>query len=192
MKNFLIGAAILIFILAIIDKTVLKEKGMIKQVEQINQYEKIEDPASLPIGIEVNHRAPEISLTTLEGNVVSLEDYKGKKILLNFWASWCPPCKAEMPDMQEMYENQSSEDFVVLAVNLTNTESKGLKVVKEFVESKKLTFPILLDEKGRATSDYNVLTYPTSYFIDTDGVIRSKVLGAISKEHMNREMNKLP
>lgn len=191
MKKFLLVAAIIVVALFIIDITILQDDGLVEKTTEGNQYERYEDPSSLPIGLDLEERAPSFTLSTLDGKTVSLEDYKGKKILLNFWATWCPPCKAEMPDMQEMYEENKEKDFVVLGVNVTVTE-KNADDVSTFVEDYQLSFPILMDVKGKVAHQFEILSYPTSYFIDSDGVIRGKVIGALSKETMYKEMSLLP
>jgi peroxiredoxin len=191
MKKFLLVAAIIVIGLFIIDITILQDDGLVEKSTNGNTYERYEDPDALPLGLDLEERAPSFTLTTLDGKTVTLEDYKGKKILLNFWATWCPPCKAEMPDMQQMYEEHKNEDFVVLAVNVTVTEKKA-EDVSAFVEEYGLTFPILMDEKGKVAHQFEILSYPTSYFIDSDGVIRGKVIGALSKESMYKEMSLLP
>lgn len=191
MKKFLIVAAVIAVVLFIIDKTVLKDNGLVEKTIQVDQYEKHENPENLPVGLKKDHRAPTFSIKTLAGETVSLEDYKGKKILLNFWATWCPPCKAEMPDMEELYNEYKDEDFVVLAVNATISE-KSRKDVESFVNDYQLTFPILLDEKGTVAAEYEILSYPSTYFIDSDGVVRNKIVGALSKELMYKEMIQLP
>lgn len=191
MKRFLMVGAIIVLLLVVVELTILKDGGLIEQAKSGNQYEKISDLESLPLGIEKDTRALPFSLTTLEGDTVSLEDYRGKKVLLNFWATWCPPCRAEMPDMEEMYKDQKNEDVVVLAVNMTMSESSR-EDVEQFIHDYELTFPILMDEVGEVGHQYEVLSYPTSLFIDSDGVIRSKVIGALSKEHMVDEINRLP
>ncbi|WP_409251986.1 peroxiredoxin family protein [Bacillus sp. SCS-153A] len=128
--------------------------------------------------------APDFTLMTLEGKEVSLSDYKGKKVILNFWATWCPPCKAEMPHMQEYYEEYHKKANVeMLAVNLT-TIDEGKTAIKEFVEEYGLTFPILLDEEGTQGTIYKAQTIPTSYMIDTNGIIQHKILGPMNKEMM--------
>lgn len=124
MKKFLIGAAILIAVLFVIDKTILKEKGIAVKINEHEKYEKAKNPSELPIGLEKGERAPDFTLTDLKGNTVKLSDFKGKKVMLNFWASWCPPCKAEMPYMEQIYKKYKKEDIEIVAVNLTATEKK--------------------------------------------------------------------
>ncbi|WP_264738245.1 TlpA disulfide reductase family protein [Cytobacillus firmus] len=191
MKKFLLAAAVIVLLLFIVDKTILKEKGVVEQAGQMQKYDKMEDPEALPVGLEKGNLAPDFELSDMEGNPVKLSDYRGKAVLLNFWASWCPPCRAEMPHMEKLYNKYKDENFDILAVNLTNTE-KNSGDAEKFVKELGLTFTIPMDVKGEAGSDYNIMAYPTSYFIDSDGVIREKVLGALNEEYMEKEIKKLP
>ncbi|PAE22860.1 MULTISPECIES: TlpA disulfide reductase family protein [Bacillaceae] len=191
MKKFLLGAAVIVLLLFIVDKTILKEQGVVEQAGQMQKYDKIEDPEDLPIGLEKGNLAPDFQLTDMEGNPVKLSDYRGKAVLLNFWASWCPPCRAEMPHMEKLYKKYKDKNFDILAVNLTNTE-KNNGDAEKFVKELGLTFTIPMDVKGAVGGDYNIMAYPTSYFIDSDGVIREKVLGALNEEYMEKEIKKLP
>lgn len=191
MKKFLLAAAVIVLLLFIVDKTILKDKGVVEQAGQMQKYEKIDNPDKLPVGLEKGNLAPDFELIDMEGKTVKLSDYRGKAVLLNFWASWCPPCRAEMPHMEKLYKNYKDDHFEVVAVNLTNTE-KNSGDAEKFVENLGLTFTIPMDEKGVVGADYEVLAYPTSYFIDSDGVIRGKVLGALNEEYMEKEIRKLP
>ncbi|MEK4147700.1 TlpA disulfide reductase family protein [Robertmurraya sp. FSL W8-0741] len=191
MKKFLFIFVSIVILLFIIDRTILKQSSDDSDKVSGEQYEKIADPDSLPVGVKKEERAPSFAITTLDGEDVTLDDYKGKKVLLNFWATWCPPCRKEMPDMQQLYEENRDDDFVVLAVNMTNTEKKRSDVV-QFVDHYQLTFPILMDENGKVAQQYEILSYPTSFFIDSDGVIRGKIVGEMSKEMMYKEMILLP
>ena len=119
--------------------------------------------------------APEISLNSLNGEVVNLADYKGQVVLVNIWASWCTPCKTEMPAIQAMYDKYKDQGFVVLAVNATNSDN--IDNVMDFVKNQNLTFPILLDTQGEISKKYQVQALPSSFFITQDGVINEVVIG---------------
>ncbi|GKV57920.1 hypothetical protein NCCP2222_38670 [Sporosarcina sp. NCCP-2222] len=139
-------------------------------------------------GLGQGDLAPNFSLETLDGTVIKLSDLKGKKVILNFWASWCPPCKAEMPHMQNYYKNYSEEDNVeIVAVNLTTGEKLGLKGVEDFIDSYGLTFPIPLDKEGDVMDQYQAYTMPTTYMIQTDGTIAQKIIGPMD-ENMIRNL----
>ncbi|AIY06099.1 cytochrome c biogenesis protein [Planococcus sp. PAMC 21323] len=137
-------------------------------------------------GLAKGEKAPDFQLTTLDGDVVTLSDYQGQKVILNFWATWCPPCRAEMPHMQSYFEEQAEEDnVVILAVNLT-TEDKGLKSIEDFVEEFGLKFSIPMDEKGAVGSTYQTVSIPTSYMIDTKGRIQNKIVGPMDAPMMEQ------
>ncbi|MGS2777744.1 peroxiredoxin family protein [Robertmurraya sp. GLU-23] len=132
-------------------------------------------PDNLP-GLRVGEKAPDFELMTLDGKTVKLSDYRGKKVILNFWATWCPPCKAEMPDIQKFY-NEADDNVEILAINIDPQYD-----VKKFVREANVTFPVLLDSKDEVNNLYRILTIPTTYFIDGEGIIRSKHLSVMTIE----------
>ncbi|WP_332634480.1 redoxin domain-containing protein [Halalkalibacter flavus] len=134
--------------------------------------------------IAVGQTAPEFVLQSLEGKEISLSDFKGQRVMINFWATWCPPCRAEMPDMEKFYTNH---EVVLLAVNGTNTEGSR-DHVKDFVSNLNLTFPVLLDEHGEIASLYQIGPIPTSLFIDKNGIISDIHIGAMNEEMMIRKL----
>ncbi|MDO7487231.1 TlpA disulfide reductase family protein [Peribacillus frigoritolerans] len=139
-------------------------------------------------GLKIGAKAPNFSLKTLDGKQVELSDYKGKKVMLNFWATWCPPCKKEMPDM-EKYTKQVGDDVVVLAVNIDPEND-----VQAFVEDNGITFTIPLDSqsaKNPVNERYKIISIPTTYFIDKKGIIRNKVISAMQLKDMERNINSM-
>jgi len=120
-------------------------------------------------------QAPDFQLaSTLPGNI-RLSDFRGKPVILNLWASWCPPCKSEMPALQRVYDQYQSQGLVVLAVNMTSQDS--LQDATQFIEEKHLTFPVLWDESGLVADLYQMRALPTTYFIRPDGKIDQVVIG---------------
>jgi cytochrome c biogenesis protein CcmG/thiol:disulfide interchange protein DsbE len=117
--------------------------------------------------------APEFTLPALDGTRVSLVDFEGKSVVLNFWATWCLPCRVEMPALEQTWLDWGKRGLVVVAVNLQESPSH----VAEFVEDFGLTFPVLLDAEGEVFQRYDVQLYPTTYFIGRDGIIRDVVFG---------------
>ncbi|GGC94499.1 thiol:disulfide interchange protein tlpA [Thalassobacillus devorans] len=146
-----------------------------------------EDVAGGEVGLQKGQKAPDFELQTMEGETVKLSDYRGQKVMINFWATWCPPCRAEMPDMQKFYEN---EDIEILAVNLTQTESDASDVT-EFVDDFGLTFPILMDEKIAVANQYEIKPIPTSYFVDSEGYIQYVALGAMNYDLMLQQYEQM-
>ena len=125
---------------------------------------------------KVGELAPDFVLKAPSGELVSLSDFRGKTVILNFWATWCPPCRAEMPDFQEAFEARAADDdFVILAVDLDEAAGE----VQGFVDEFELTFPIAIDTGKEVASQYGVLGLPATFFIDTDGVVRSFNLGPV-------------
>lgn len=134
--------------------------------------------------------APEFTLTNLAGQPVALSDYRGKVVLVNFWATWCPSCISEMPDYEEIYQQHGGPagDFVVLGVNL----QEGQTQVKDYTSGLGLTFPILLDEDGGVTTrQYQVTGMPGSFVIDRQGVIFYRHVGPMSAETLRVKLAEL-
>jgi len=129
-------------------------------------------------GITPGSEAPDFQLQSLDGGKVSLSELRGRPVMLNFWASWCGPCRMEMPVFQEVSKDDmwKAGGLVILAVNLGESSSR----VQEFVEYYGLTFPVLLDTSSKVGMMYNAATLPTTYFIDNDGIIRSIRRGAFT------------
>ncbi|MFC1928193.1 TlpA family protein disulfide reductase [Chloroflexota bacterium] len=119
-------------------------------------------------------QTPGFQLQNLEGQTISLSKFQGRPVLINFWAVWCPPCRAEMPHLQQIYEEWSGKGLVLLTINMGDSPSQ----VKEFLQSNKLSLPVLFDTKGDVANKYNIVAIPTSFFIDKDGIIQEKVVGA--------------
>jgi len=124
---------------------------------------------------EVGYLAPGFTLKNLKGNYENLEDYRGQVVILNFWATWCAPCRVEMPSFENLYRRYRSEGVTVLAVTLDkNVGSK----IKSFVDEYGLTFPVLLDKKGEVERLYPSMTIPFTYVINPEGRVVTRVDGA--------------
>lgn len=137
------------------------------------------------VGLDKGNQAPDFELDTLDGEKKRISGFQGKKVILNFWATWCPPCQEEMPEMQKFHE-QYSDEVAIVAVNFTVSE-RNTETVKKFIEGNGYTFPVLLDSENKANSGYEVLTYPTSYFLDENGIIRDKVVGPMTFQVMKEK-----
>ena len=120
--------------------------------------------------------APDFQLEDTKGNQVSLAALRGKVVLVNFWATWCPPCREEMPAMERLNEVMADDDFVMLAIN---TEQKGRTVVPEFLKKTPYTFPILFDDKEVVQQRYGVYKFPESFVIRKDGTVDQKIIGPL-------------
>lgn len=136
--------------------------------------------ASDPAAGHRGNRAPGFTLQSLEGQAVSLDDYAGQVVLVNTWATWCPPCKAEMPDLNAFYEAHKQEGFVVLAVN----SQEEAATVEAFITEHGFSFPVLLDSQAEVMNKYHVRGLPTTFIIDRDGFIQHIQSGQISTSQL--------
>lgn len=141
-------------------------------------------------GLKKGNRAPDFLLYTLEGTPVRLSDLRGKKVILNMWATWCPPCRAEMPDMQEFYEMHEEKGVTILGVNLIETEQSEEEVAR-FLTDYGIAFPVVLDKGSQVSSLYQAISIPTSYAIDEDGLVREKVIGPLHIEMMEKMVSSM-
>jgi peroxiredoxin len=128
--------------------------------------------------------APEFELKTPTGETIRLSDLRGQAVLINLWATWCPPCRAEMQSIEKVYQEYKDQGFVVLAVNMTYQDDPFS--VMPFVNEQALTFPILLDETGDMAAAYQLRSLPSSYFVGRDGVIHEVVIGGPMSEALLR------
>ncbi|WP_019414441.1 redoxin domain-containing protein [Paenisporosarcina sp. TG20] len=182
----LIAAMISIVIAGIVKKNVENEESI--SIQQLGVD--LAEVASVE-GLNKGDMSPDFELKTLDGEKVQLSELKGKKVIINFWATWCAPCKAEMPHMQNYYENYAEEENVeILAVNLTNLDN-GITGVKSFVQDYGLTFPIPMDVDGSVGQMYQTITIPTSYMVDTEGRIQNKILGPMDEKMMKNFISNL-
>jgi len=119
--------------------------------------------------------APDFELTSSSGVTIRLAELRGKAVILNFWASWCPPCRAEMPAIEAVHQSYQEKGLVVLGVNATNQDQ--IVQVNEFTKNMDLTFQILYDSSGIVQDLYGVSALPSTFFIDRDGIIREVIIG---------------
>lgn len=129
-------------------------------------------------GLQVGNQPPGFRLPNLEGRAVALSDFRGKPVLINFWASWCPPCRFEMPFIQEIYEEWSDKGLIILTINI----GESLSTVKEFMANHGYSFPVLLDTSQKVAQDYDVRGIPTTFFIDKNGALKDIKIGAFSSK----------
>ena len=135
---------------------------------------------------QVNSSAPEFALDTLDRSL-AFHELRGQAVLVNFWATWCGPCRAEMPDLQLAYENHRAQGFVVVAIN----QGEDHDTVAQFAQEVQLTFPFALDRDARVANRYRVLGLPTSFFIDREGVIHAVNYGQINRAYIEAELDTL-
>lgn len=131
--------------------------------------------------------APDFTLTDQYGNIHTLSDYKGKTVFLNFWATWCPPCRAEMPEIQEVYEEygENKEDVIILGLACPTIGQEGsLEDITAFLDDNGYTYPVVMDSEGITPYYYGISAYPTTFMIDKDGNVYGYVPGQLSKDIM--------
>jgi cytochrome c biogenesis protein CcmG/thiol:disulfide interchange protein DsbE len=128
--------------------------------------------------------APDFTLKATDGKTYTLSELRGQAVIINLWATWCPPCRAEMPAIQKLYDEYKDQGLVVLAVN--STVQDDATAIAPFIAQYGLTFPILLDENGDVTRAYQLRSLPSSYFIGRDGVIHEVVIGGPMAEALLR------
>lgn len=141
----------------------------------------------VPDGITPGTRAIDFTLTGLDGKKVSLSDFKGKNVYLNFFATWCGPCKRELPDMEKMYKEYKDKGLELVVVDL----GEDRNTVKSFIESNKYSFNVLLDSNNSAARTYSISSIPASYFINKDGIITKSKVGALEETEMRKYINEL-
>ena len=132
--------------------------------------------------------APEFSLEAEDGGLYKLSDYAGQTVVLNFWASWCPPCKAELPELKSFYEKNSSDDVVFLAINLYSSE-RDPAGLSDFIIDEGLMFPVLYDVHGTVAADYGIESIPTTVIISSEGLISDVKKGAVTETWLKRAVS---
>lgn len=125
--------------------------------------------------VRVGDEAPNFRLRDLDGNLTSLSQFRGKVVLLNFWATWCGPCRVEMPAMEQLYRTYSRREFQILAVS---TDPQGAAVTRPFQQKTGLSFPILHDTEMQIGLTYGARSLPMTFMVDRQGVVRQKIFGA--------------
>lgn len=136
--------------------------------------------------VRVGDTAPVFETVDLAGNAVSLQDYRGRVVVLNFWATWCPPCRVEMPEL-DAYQAEMGDRIAILGIDMG--EPPG--AIVPFVRQHGLRFPILLDETGAIAASYGITGLPTSLIVDRSGVVRERVTGAMTRDTLARRVERL-
>jgi peroxiredoxin len=132
-------------------------------------------------GVGVGDQALDFTLEALDGSPVSLSDYEGDVVLINFWATWCPPCQAEIPDLQVAYQVYQDSGLVILGI----ASQDHPKVVEPFVEDMGMTYPVMVDESGALMKTYRASGLPVTVFVDREGVIQVRHIGYLSAAQLD-------
>ena len=125
--------------------------------------------------VKEGENAPNFTLKNLDGKEISLSQFRGKHVLVNFWATWCGPCKIEMPSLEALYERFKDRNFVLLAIS---NDMFGANIVKPFVKAHNINFPVLLDQRLKVSNAFGVVSLPTTFMIDPQGKIIGALFGA--------------
>ncbi len=141
----------------------------------------------LPLGSPVGQVAPDFTLKDLNGRTITLSELRGHPVLINFWATWCPPCREEMPVLQTMWTRYRDQGFVLLAIDVQEPPN----VVESFVRRQGLDFYILLDTRGDVSTRYRIRGFPTSFFVDREGVIRAYHPGSMDESTAERYIKRI-
>lgn len=128
------------------------------------------------VSVAVGLPAPDFTFSGVNGKMVSLSDNRGKIVLINIWATWCPPCVDEMPSMEALYQKLKGENFEIIAVSI---DSLGLEAVAPFMKKYNLTFPALIDSAGTIGKTYGITGVPESFVVDKDGILVKKIIGPL-------------
>lgn len=196
MKKVVAGIVAILITLVVVDFLFIqdlvagiKEKEDQLTLENSGEYQEAV-AMSYDVGLQIGKMAPDFTLNTHNGNTITLSELKGKKVLLNFWASWCGPCEEEMPAMQKVYNELMGQDVEIVAVNMT-IGKETIESATQFVKQYGLTFPVPLDTKGEVMKLYEIYGLPTSYFLDSEGIIRAKFFGPMDERFIKEELKKL-
>jgi len=133
--------------------------------------------------VSVNSHAPVFSLAEVSGTMINLDGYLGKVVILNFWATWCAPCKEEMPVLDQ-YGSEHPDSVVILGIAVGDS----LETVRSFLEGMNVSYPVLVDVSGVVGSVYHVSGYPTTYFVDAEGIIRGKYIGLMTPRILEQNL----
>lgn len=191
MGKKLIGIAILVFLIGLLTYNVVSTKSAASEDDASGNAETTgavaySDNATF---LDVGDTVPDFEMETLDGKKLKLSEFQGKKVILNFWTTWCPPCKKEMPEIEKFYQNHR-QDVEIVAVNLTGTE-KNAQHVRQFIDKHQYSFPVYLD-RTMEVSENLAFTIPTTYFIGTDGKIQQpRHVGPMTYEVMANTLKKL-
>jgi len=183
---------ILVFILALLAGSSYYNHDKSPNIDQPAQQKGSPDTGASSSKAAKGKLAPEITLNNLNGQTVKLSNYRGKVVILNFWASWCPPCKSEMPELDKAArEFASGSDAVLVSVNLTDGSRETVDKATNYIADNKYSMIVLLDTQSRAANAYNITSIPATYIMDKQGVIVNTIVGPTTQKTLNDYVNQL-
>lgn len=160
-----------------------KTKGKDKKAKVVVN-KKIE--SNIKIGIEKGNKIPDFKVMGLDGEFIDMKDLKGKYVLLNFWATWCPPCKREMPSIQKLYnKSRNNNKFEIVAISVDQNPAFE---VQKFIDDNEYSFPVYYDKGGKLSRKFFIKSIPTTFLINKNGIIENKVLGASDWSKLNVQL----
>ncbi len=188
-----VGLLVVLALVAVMLGTFINQQ--VKKTEAIAKVGEEQD-LTTEEGVNKGETAPDFTLETLSGEKMTLSDLKGKKVILNFWATWCGPCRKEMPHLQAYYEDYAEkDDVVIIAANTTYNEygakDKRKENVQAFLDSLDVTFPVLLMPDDSIIKEYRVLTIPSTFMIDREGRIQHHIVGPLDEKAIREYVTQL-
>jgi peroxiredoxin len=183
--GILIGAAITLIILAGFPGEQSSQSDDVVSITTVDSS--VDGAYSEASGPLIGEIAPDFTLHDIHGRTFNLNDYDGNIVLLNFWATWCGPCRLEMPLLEQYHQDLVEDDFVILAINL----QESVTTVQDFVEEVGLSFPVLLDSDGHVVEQYRIIGYPSTILIDRDGRIQFIHIGIISEAQLHEYLGQV-
>jgi peroxiredoxin len=157
----------------------------------VPRQSEISSETGLTTGTQVGQMAPDFTLRDSSGQMVSLSDFRGRPVVMIFWASWCPYCKEELPLLQEMSVKYGEQGLVVLGVDLLGSKGETQEKALAFVKEKKISFPILFDEGAQVFRNYLGRGIPILIFVDRDGIVASNYPGAMAAQSLEAQIQRL-
>ncbi|WP_003539936.1 TlpA disulfide reductase family protein [Desulfotomaculum nigrificans] len=181
-----IMAVVLLLALVLGGAYYLKTGNAAKQENQVanqdtkeTKTETVETTEATPAPV----MAPDFTLEDINGKQVRLSDLRGKKVLINFWTTWCKYCRVEMPELQKFYEQTKDKNWQILAVNITRSE-RSISDVKDYLKTNNFTFPVLLDKTGQVADQYGINSIPTSFILNEKGEVIQTKMGPFSQQEL--------
>ncbi len=178
-NRFFLPKGMLFLLVVVVVMGILTAPGCTPPTQDITK-ERQPGPTELTPAPEIGRLAPDFTLVDLKGNEVTLSDFRGKTVFINFWATWCPSCRAEMPEIEAVYQEYKDKGVVVIGVDIQETEEEVLQFIQRVVYS----WTFVLDTTGLVAVNYKIEAIPTSFFIDREGIIQAVNIGAMTKRAM--------